>query len=327
MVALAGYRISHDALNHRAALRVQLTVIASFSMRAAPLLVLLAGACHAGGSIARSPVALRPACGTPEFWDGTRCAPRGDAPGHLARSKAALDEQNVDTANQALDAAAKAGPLDHEANIALWEQRGIAASFAEDDAKARAAFEMLLALDPGHFLSYQLSTKATFRFEKVRNEAKSAGAPALDVDWAFGQKVGAPVKIDVSVLADPKQFLHKATLFVRTRGEPAWRAADVPLAKSDKDHHLVLPPIHAEKAVSLELYLKAYDERGNEVLTWAAPARPREIPLRYDPPRPWWQKWWVITIAGTVAVAGTAGIVYAVTREPPSTVDGGGMVR
>ena len=185
---------------------------------------------------------------------------------------------------------------------------------------------MLLALDPGHVLSYTLSPKATFRFEKVRNEAKSAGAPAIDVDWAFGQKVGTPVKIDVSVLADPKQFLHRATLFVRTRGEPAWRAADVPLAASDKEHHLVLPPIAAAKAVSLELYLKAYDDRGNEVLTWAAPTRPREIPLRYDPPRPWWQKWWVITIAGTVAVAGTAGIVYAATREPPSTVDGSGMV-
>lgn len=304
-------------------------MIASFSMRLAPLL-LVAGACHSGGSVVRSPVALRPACAATEYWDGTACKARGDAPARLAESKAALDEQNVDTANQALDAAAKAGPLDHDANITLWEQRGIAASFAEDDAKAKGAFEMLLALDPGHFLSYQLSTKATFRFEKVRNDPTVKTAPAIDVDWAFGQKVGAPVKIDVSVLADPKQFLHKATLFVRTRGEPAWRAADVPLAAgtgAETEHHLVLPPITATKAVSLELYLKAYDDRGNEVLTWAAPTRPREIPLRYDPPRPWWQKWWVITIAGTVAVAGTAGIVYAVTREPPSTVDGNGMVR
>lgn len=290
------------------------------------LLLLLAGACHSGGSVARSPVALRPACTEKEFWDGTGCKPRGDAPARLAESKAALDEQNVDAASSALDAAAKAGPLDHDQNITLWEQRGIAASFADDDARARSAFEMLLALDPGHFLSYQLSTKATFRFEKVRN-AKTAGPPAIDVDWAFGQKVGAPVKIDVSVLADPMRFLHRATLFVRTRGEPSWRAADVPIATAEKEHHLVLPPIRAEKAVSLELYLKAYDDRGNEVLTWAAPTRPREIPLRYDPPRPWWQKWWVITIAGTVAVAGTAGIVYAVTREPPSTVDGSGMVR
>ncbi len=295
-------------------------------MRSALVAMLALAACHSGGT-PRSPVALRGACAATEYWTGTACAPRGNAPAKLAESKAALDEQNVETATQALDAAAKAGPLDHDANISLWEQRGIAASFAEDDAQARSAFEMLLALDPGHFLSYQLSTKATFRFEKVRNESKSVGAPALDVDWAFGQKVGAPVKIDISVLSDPKQFLTRATLFVRTRGEQAWRAADVPLTAARKDHHLVLPPVQANKAVSLELYLKAYDDRGNEVLTWAQPTRPREIPLRYDPPRPWWQKWWVITIAGAVAVGGTAGIVYVVTREPPSTVDGGGTVR
>ena len=295
-------------------------------MRMGLAVVTALAACHSAGT-PRSSVALRPACPGPSFYDGSACKPRGDAPAKLAQSKAALDEQNVETANQALDAAAKAGPLDHDANISLWEQRGIAASFAEDDAQARTAFEMLLALDPGHFLSYQLSTKATFRFEKVRNETKSIGAPALDVDWAFGQKVGSPVKIDISVLADPKQFLTKATLFVRTRGEQAWRAADVPLTAAQKDHHLVLPAVQANKAVSLELYLKAYDERGNEVFTWAQPTRPREIPLRYDPPRPWWQKWWVITIAGAVAVGGTAGIVYAVTREPPSTVGGGGTVR
>ena len=282
-------------------------------------------ACHAGGT-PRSVLVLRGACAPVEFWDGQACKPRGDAVAKIAEGKAALDAANVDTAKVALDAAAQAGPLDHEANIELWEQRGIAASYIEDDAGARAAFEMLLALDPGHFLSYQLSTKATFRFEKARNETTSKGAPAVEVDWAFGQRVGAPVAIDISVLADPKQFLHTATLFVRTRGETAWHAADVPLAEPAKDHHLVLPAIYADKAVSLELYLKAYDARGNEVLTWAQPTRPREIPLRYDPPRPWWQKWWVITIAGSVAVAGTAGIVYEVTRTPPSTVGGTAMV-
>ncbi len=291
----------------------------------AVMTVVMMAACHGAGT-ARSPVALRAACGAADHWDGAACKPRGNAAARLAESKAALDAANVEAASTALDAAATSGPLDHEANISLWEQRGIAASYIDDDANARSAFEMLLALDPGHFLSYLTSTKATFRFEKVRNETKTKSAPAVEVDWAFGQRVGSPIKIDVSVLADPKRFLDRATLFVRTRGESHWRAADLPLAVSTKEHHLVLPAVDAEKALSLELYLKAYDQRGNEVLTWAQPARPREIPLRYDPPRPWWQKWWVITIAGSVAVLGTGGIVYAVTREPPSTVSGGGMV-
>ncbi len=294
-------------------------------MQSRALALIVLAACH-GATAARSPVALRAACSSANYWDGAACKARGDATARLAEGKAALDAANVEAASTALDAAAKSGPLDHEANISLWEQRGIAASYIDDDKAARSAFEMLLALDPGHFLSYLTSTKATFRFEKVRNETTSKGPPAVEVDWAFGQRVGAPIKIDVSVLADPEKFLDRATLFVRTRGETQWRAADLPLSVPTKDHHLLLPAIKADKAVSLELYLKAYDQLGNEVLTWAQPARPREIPLRYDPPRPWWQKWWVITIAGSVAVLGTGGIVYAVTREPPSTVSGGGMV-
>ena len=205
----------------------------------------------------------------------------------------------------------------------LWEQRGIAAAFMDDVRTARAAFEMLLALDPGHFLSYLTSPKATQVFEVVRNEAKERGAPTLEVNWAQGQRVGTPVPLAVTVVADPKLFLTAATLFVRTRGEPTWNAVDLALGRAGTEHTVVLPPIDATRALSIELYLRAYDDHGNEVLAWADPRRPREIPLRYDPPRAWWQTWWGITLIGSVAVAGTGGSVYAATRSPPDRVDGG----
>jgi hypothetical protein len=49
---------------------------------------------------------------------------------------------------------------------------------------------------------------------------------------------------------------------------------------------------------------------------WASSDRPREVPLRWDPPTPWWRTWWVWAIAGT-AVAGATGIaVYAAQWEP-----------
>lgn len=274
-------------------------------------------------AVQRPTVTLRRACTDRERWDKGTCVPRGDAAAQLAVGKDALADQQVEIATAAIDAAAKLGPLDHEAHIMLWEQRGIAAAFTDDIGAARTAFEMLLALDPGHFLSYLTSPKATQVFEVVRNEAKERGAPALEVNWAQGQRVGTPVPLAVTVVADPKQFLTAATLFVRTRGEPTWNAVDVALGRAGTEHSIVLPPIDATRALSLELYLRAYDDRGNEVLTWADPRRPREIPLRYDPPRPWWQTWWGITLLGSVAVAGTGGIVYAATRSPPDRVDGG----
>jgi hypothetical protein len=267
-------------------------------------------------------VALRRACADAEYWDGAACRPRGDGASRVVAGKQALAKLDVDLARQALDAAEHGGPLDHDANVTLWEQRGIAAAYVDDERAASAAFDMMLALDPGHFLSYTLSPKATFVFEKVRNASKARGAPALDVNWPHGQRVGDPVPLDLEVVADPKQFLHRATVFVRTRGEAGWRAADVALSRTD-DRRILLPPVAAAGPVSLELYLRAYDDRGNEVLTWADPVRPREIPLRYDPPAPWYRRGWFYAAVGT-AVAVTVGVaVYELTIAPPEKITGG----
>jgi hypothetical protein len=282
-------------------------------------------ACHAEAG-RDTLAALRRACADAEYWDGAACRPRGDGAARVAAGKQALARLDVDVARQALDAAERGGPLDHDANVTLWEQRGIAAAYVDDERTAGAAFERMLALDPGHFLSYTLSPKATFVFEKVRNASKAHAGPAVDVHWPHGQRVGDPVPIDLEVVADPKQLLHRATVFVRTRGEPGWRAADVALTRSTDrpaDRRIWLPPVAAVGPVSLELYLRAYDDRGNEVLTWADPARPREIPLRYDPPTPWYRSGWFYAALGVAAVT-TAGItVYELTIAPPGKITGG----
>jgi hypothetical protein len=288
-------------------------------MRSCVLVVVVLAGCH--GPSRGTLVALRSACPDAHYWNGSACAPRGDGAARVAAGKQALAKLDVDVARLALDAAEKAGPLDHDANITLWEQRGIAAAYLDDEAAARAAFDMLLALDPGHFLSYTLSPKATFVFEKVRNDIKARGVPALDVTWPHGQRVGDPVPLDLEVVADPKRFLRRATVFVRTRGDAGWRAADLTLA-STRDQRIVLPPIDADRPVSLELYLRAYDERGNEVLTWADARRPREIPLRYDPPTPWYRRGWFYAAVGTVVAVGVGVTVYELTLAPPDTVPG-----
>jgi hypothetical protein len=286
-------------------------------------------ACHAEAGRGTL-VALRRACGDAEYWDGAACRPRGDGAARVAAGKQALARLDVDVARQALDAAERGGPLDHEANVTLWEQRGIAAAYVDDERTASAAFERMLALDPGHFLSYTLSPKATFVFEKVRNASKAHAGPAVDVRWPHGQRVGDPVPIDLEVVADPERFLHRATVFVRSRGEPRWRAADVALthgpdrpAERGAERRIVLPPVSAAGPVSLELYLRAYDDRGNEVLAWADPARPREIPLRYDPPTPWYANGWFYAAVATAAAAAVGITVYELTIAPPAKVTGG----
>ncbi|MBA3503553.1 MAG: hypothetical protein M4D80_10635 [Myxococcota bacterium] len=283
-------------------------------------LAMVVAACH--GQTSRGlPVALREACPANHFFDGAACKARGDGAAKIAAGKAALVKQDVDAAKLELDAVK--GPLDHQANVTLWEQRGIAAAYVDDEPGASAAFDMLLALDPAHILSYRLSPKATFVFEEVRGQNK--GGAQIDVNWQFGQRVGDPVPLDLEVVADPKSFLKTATVFVRTRGDAVWRAAD--LAVTGRSKRVVLPAVSATKPVSLELYVRGYDDKGNEVLAWADASKPREIPLRYDPPTPWYRKWWVITIAGAALIGGTGTIVYVATREPPDTVGGGVSVK
>jgi hypothetical protein len=271
---------------------------------------------------------LRAACEPAQYWDGAACKARGNGAARIAAGKDALVKQDVEQAKAALDDAAEhGGPLDYETNVTLWEQRGIALAFLEDQKASAAAFEMLLALDPTHFLSYtKVRTEVTFIFEQVRNAMKASGAPAVDVNWPSGQKVGDPVPLDIEVLADPKQFLKRATVFVRARGETVWRAADVPVF-GGKRGHLVLPGVQATQPTSLELYLRAYDDRNNEVLVWADPTRPREIPLRYDPPPRWYRNWKVYAVGVPVAVVLTSAIVYALTLAPPDEVDGSATLK
>lgn len=286
-------------------------------VRLSPVLLIASVAC--GGAPRGPTLALRPACADAEYWAGTGCKPRGTGAADIAAAKAALDKFAVDEATVALDAGAAHGPLARDANITLWEQRGIAAAYVDDAPHAREAFDMLLALDPGHFLSYKISPKATFVFEEVRNQ-EAHRVPELDVDWPRDERVGAPVPLSIGVLADPKKLLGRAEVYVRTRGEKRWRAADLALHVGG-EQHVVIPPVVATAPTSLELYVRAYDAKGDEVLTWADAAHPREIALRYEAPTPWYRKWWVITIAAGAVAAATGLIVYEETLALPDTIN------
>src|SRR5687767_3576007 len=94
-------------------------------------LVALLAACH-GGTSRGTPLALREACPANSYWDGAACKPRGEGAAKIAAGKAALVNLDVDAAKVALDGVA--GPLDHPSNVTLWEQRGIAAAYVDDEA-------------------------------------------------------------------------------------------------------------------------------------------------------------------------------------------------
>jgi hypothetical protein len=295
-------------------------------MRTALIVMLVAPIAACGRGAGSSTFAtLRTACAPTDYWNKTTCTPRGDGAKHVADGVDALVAQDVEKARASFDAAEKAGHLDHKTNITLWEQRGVAAAFLHEQKPTEDAFERLLAIDPTHYLPHRFKPEVLLPFERVRDAMKKAGATSLDVNWPGGLKTGDPIPLEIEVLVDHKRYLQSATVFVRTRGETSWRATDLALDRVPAK--VVLPAVEAMKPTSVELYLRAYDKDGNEVFSWADASRPREIPLRYDPPPKWYRNWKTYAIGGTAAALITGVIVYAVTIAPPDQAPGMGVVR
>ncbi|MEZ4365870.1 MAG: hypothetical protein R2939_06235 [Kofleriaceae bacterium] len=267
-------------------------------------------------------VASRPGCAAGQRWDGAACVARGDDAERIAAAREALagGGADLDRAEALLAGLAEHGPLDYASHVALWEQRGILAGYLDDAAGAEAAFRELLTLAPDHTLRHTLSPKVTLPFERARRAVEERGAPAVDVTWRRDQRVGSPVAVEVERVADPTELMARVDLYLRERGADAWKVVPVPLRGAPRYQSLRLPPARATADTGLELYAIALDADDNEVARWSDPRRPREVPLRYVAPTPWYRRWWVWTLAGTAAAAAAAGTAWALTREPPDEV-------
>jgi hypothetical protein len=292
-----------------------------WTLRGLALVALAAGATACGGSPAGGDrtTPLRPACGDGERWDGGACQPRG-GDDDLAAAVKAIDDVRIDDARAALDRAAER-PLAHDRYLRLWEQRGMAAAAAEDPDAAQAAFARLLAADPAYAIDCELGGPIFRPFQSARAAAAGRAAPELELRWRRDLRLGAPVPIEVETIADPAAMMRDLTVYVRARGEEAWRAADLALPAPGAVTRLVLPPVSGRAPTTLELFAIASDPRGNEVHRWASREHPRELPLRYDPPTPWYRKWWVWAAAGGVVAVGTGIGVYAAVWEPSDSLD------
>lgn len=283
-------------------------------------MVLLVVGCG-GSSGSLRPAASRMPCADAQYWDGKACRPRAGDGVALERAVRALAEFKVDQALADLQRARAAEPHRHETLVTINEQLGIAHAYLGNETEAMAAFEMLLALDPGHLLSYTLSPRATFVFERARSRARRPAA--VDLSWPRDLEVDDAIPVDVEVLADPATMLHRATLEVRTRGAATHRSFDLELAAPGEFRRVVLPELGVARPEVLQLWLRAYDERGNEVLRWGSAEAPREIALGYRAPTPWYRTWWVWATAGTAVAIGTGTTVYLIQREPSADVGGG----
>ena len=85
-----------------------------------------------------------------------------------------------------------------------------------------AAFDILLSLDAGHVVSYTLSPKVTFLFEKARQAARLQEATEIQLNWPEVVGVGQPLAFIFEVVADRQSMLKQGVFFKRLAGEPSF---------------------------------------------------------------------------------------------------------
>lgn len=240
----------------------------------------------------------------------------------LEAAGVALSDFRPEDALRFLDAAE--GPHSHAQHVRLYEQRGIALAYLDRSEEAVQAFIRMLALQPDRVLSYTLSPKVTFLFERARRAVRASEEPGVDLSWPRNLRTVDSVPVDIEVVADPFRFLRTLTLHYRLEGSPQWMAETVTLPGPGQFLTVDLPPLGAGTSMSqaMELYAVAFDEGGNEVLLFGRSDRPREVDLRFEPPAPWFDQWWVWATAGALVVAGVgAGFIISSESQSP-TVDG-----
>jgi hypothetical protein len=248
----------------------------------------------------------------------------GSAQESLDRASKALAAFHVQDAIDNLQRARQEGPLAFDTHTRLYEQLGVAYAYADRKADALNSFDMLLSLDPGYAISYTLSPKATFVFEQARKTARERVPPTLNLSWPPKLRVFDAIAVSVEVTADPRGFLRRAVLYSRIKGKGSYTPTPVDLPPRGAQTQVGLPPAAAgaTQPEVLEVFLVASDAQGNEVLRLAHPRYPLEIPLAYEEIVPWYKRWWVWAIAGSLVAAGTGATVYLLQRPAPRTMDG-----
>lgn len=239
----------------------------------------------------------------------------------LDRAVALLDSQEVEEALAQLERIEQAGPFDYPTHVQLFEALGIAYAYLSRTPEAESAFEKLLRIDPAHAISYQLSPKVTFVFERVRQRIAESPQTALLVSWRRGLRADDEVAITLEVASDPGKHLHQAVLYRRLRGEPAYQQHELKIRAPGEYETAILPPATEETGVpvTIELYVTGLDGRGSEVLRVGTPLFPRQIELAAAPA--WYDHWWVWVTGSVLLVGAVTATVAALFYQPPSTVE------
>lgn len=191
-----------------------------------------------------------------------------------------------------------------------------------DQGAARATFERILDIDPGHQLrDTSGSPKIRTFFDDLKQQIiPGYGHADADLEHAAptAGTAGRPLEIDTRATRGGER-VFEIVVATRRRGELAYKIT-TSLPRGDARWRARITPEPAQKPYVLEYYVEARDAGGAAITRVAAPHSPLEIALAaggVEPKRAWYSRWYVVAGVAVVA-AGVTGLVFATSDGPDS---------
>jgi hypothetical protein len=207
----------------------------------------------------------------------------------------------------------------------IYELLGRSLASADRAQEARAFFRRLLALQPDFRLPESVSPKIQVPLSQAQQDL--AGKPGLTVALTgpASSPWDKPLHLVVRVVSDPLRMVHAARVVYSLPHQGTESTLKVRANDGDLVFRKVLPS-RGMRAGVLRVRVETLDRVGNVLWQSSEPLAvqltgPRASAARaVDPPRPWYQEWWIWTLAGVVVTGATVGAIAA-TSSSGSTGD------
>jgi hypothetical protein len=251
------------------------------------------------------------------------------APGVLQRGIERLEAEDLDAARNELEAAAKQGPYRLDEVVQLYRGLGVVRAYFDDSVGARWAFERLLAIAPAAMLPYTTSPKATFLFQEVKEALRTRPALRVDLTTPAVAALDQPIDVVVARAADPLGAVQRIEVWYRLKGKADFERVPVATIGIGERATVQLPGVPAAQAqvdedgvakAIVEIAVVAFDAAGWEIARTPDPSSPREVPVGFDAPGPWYTRWWLWGIAGGTVVLVGGATAALLLQPPPATV-------
>lgn len=264
-------------------------------------------------------VALAVAVAAPAFAEN----PQDAVKSHLDAGEKSYQAQEYRAAIEEFTTVVRDPVATRDQRARAYEYLGTSWLILGKKARAREAFEELLAIDPNYTLSDPThSPKLREFFEGVRSQfvpgsRAPRGEAELEHSAPAGATAGAVLEMGAVVIKGA-ELVRDVTLHWRRQGLLTY-SAEAMHGEGGRYRLAFIPPGDVSD-YTLEYYLEARDAGDRVVARVASPEQPIALPVRGAPlpPPAWYKRWYVWAAVGAV-VAGAAigGIVYGTAERAP----------